>query len=454
MVPLRTPSVRRRAALTACLVLAGATTLLASRRNGIAIPPAAAHREQPARPANCRDVEPGPSLRSIVEGAHDGDALCLRAGTYPGPIELTHAITLWGPRDAMVRSSGEGTTIRVTSPRARLLGFTVDGSGGRYDLEDAAVQVQADDVEVRALRVVHAVYGILVQRARRVTVRGNEITGIDEQALGLRGDGIRLWETRDSVVEENLVEHSRDVVVWYSPSNRVVRNVVRRGRYGTHFMYSSDCLAEGNTYQDDVVGIFVMYSHGITIRDNLVADAAGAAGMALGLKDAGNVTVVRNRFVHDTLGAFIDGSPATNGERDRFEDNQFVLTQTAVMFHASQSGNTFVRNSFRDNRVAVAVEGGGDALETNWDGNFFDAYQGYDLDGDGVGDVPFELRSLATDLTSRDPSLELFTGTPALALVDIAGRVAPLFEPHTILIDRHPRMEPLTRESSDAHRDP
>ena len=99
--------------------------------------------------------------------------------------------------------------------------------------------------------------------------------------------------------------------------------------------------------------------------------------------------------------------------------------------------------NFRDNFVAVRVEGRGDARDAVFRGNEWDTYRGYDLDGDGIGDVPYELRSLADLLTAREPSLAFFRGAPALSLVEFVGRVVPLFRPPTLLVDEQPRVEPL-----------
>jgi len=56
------------------------------------------------------------------------------------------------------------------------------------------------------------------------------IQGPDEGPLGLRGDGIRLWETRDSEIRNNQVIGCRDLVVWYSSRNKLIGNTVVRGR--------------------------------------------------------------------------------------------------------------------------------------------------------------------------------------------------------------------------------
>jgi nitrous oxidase accessory protein len=90
----------------------------------------------------------------------------------------------------------------------------------------------------------------------------------------------------------------------------------------------------------------------------------------------------------------------------------------------------------------VRVDGGGDALGNEWASNDFDDYAGYDLDHDGVGDVPYELRDLADGLVARSTDLTFFTGTPALALVSLAGHVVPLMAPKPRARRRAPALSP------------
>ena len=79
-------------------------------------------------------------------------------------------------------------------------------------------------------------------------------------------------------------------------------------------------------------------------------------------------------------------------------------------------------------------------MGVTWSGNYFDDYAGYDLDDDGVGDVPYELRSLSNQLISTTPNLALLRGTAALALVDAATHLDPLYQPAPVLIDRAPKL--------------
>ncbi|MBL8752482.1 MAG: right-handed parallel beta-helix repeat-containing protein, partial [Planctomycetes bacterium] len=282
-----------KAALT-LLVLAACG---GSARDAAAPPP-------PVLPAGARTVAPG-ELVAAVAAAVPGDVLRLLPGDHLGPVLIDKAITLCGPRDAVLRAK-EGSTLRVRADGARLQGFTVLGSGQRFDLMDGGVHLQGRDLVLEDVLVRDALFGILVEKCTRATVRGCTVLGTGLPAMGLRGDAIRLWETNDSLVERNVVRDARDLVVWYSSRNRLLGNRVSGSRYGTHFMYSHDNVVEDSEYVDDEVGVFVMYSRGIGMRRNLLARAGGAAGIGIGLKEAGDVTVEDNWLLANTTGVYID----------------------------------------------------------------------------------------------------------------------------------------------------
>jgi nitrous oxidase accessory protein len=401
--------------------------------------PATASR--PARPAGCREVAPGGAVQAALDDP-TVSAVCLGAGEYVGRLRLARAVTLWGPAEAIILTRGPGTQIEVVGAHATVLGLTIDGTGGSFDAVDSAIKVTADDARVEGITIVHAVFGILVEQSHRARIIGNHVEGSLDDEGGLRGDTIRLWETRDSVIEDNFAEDGRDVVVWYSRGNRIAHNRIVRGRYGLHFMYSHDNEVVGNQLLHGVVGIFVMYSRNLHITDNLIADAAGAAGMAIGIKDSGNIYVAGNRLIHDQIGLYLDSSPMQLGDEVIAERNVLRLNDAAIVFHASGHHLQVRDNDLVDNEAQVRVDGGGDALDVAWRGNYFDDYAGYDLDGDGTGDVAFELRSLSNQLTSSNPGLAFFRGTPALALVDAAGHLDPMYQPRSLLTDPAPRMSP------------
>ncbi|MFP4599706.1 MAG: nitrous oxide reductase family maturation protein NosD [Persicimonas sp.] len=395
----------------------------------------------PQRPSDCRDISPSQDLQQVIEEAGDSQALCLSAGRFTGNFHIDRPLTIWGPEEAIVASPGEGSTFLITADDVRLNGFTIAGSGDRYIKQDAGVFVsEASGVRLEGLTLRDVLFGITSQQVDDLLVRGNRITCRTKRALGMRGDGIRLWETRQSAIQANRMQDCRDLVVWYSPDNLIEGNRVTGGRYGTHFMYSSRNVVRHNEFVGNVVGIFVMYSRNLRIASNVLADSGGSAGVGLGLKESGNLEIWDNKFIHDTVGVYVDTSPLDRDDHLLFAFNDFRLCDTAVRFHSSPRQNSFVANTFKDNLNLAQVDGGGHARDIEWERNFYDVYGGYDLDEDGVGDVDFELRSLSEQLEGRFPQLRLLEGTPALLLVEAAARLAPMYPPKMLMSDSQPLM--------------
>jgi nitrous oxidase accessory protein len=381
-------------------------------------------------------------LAARIAATAAGGTLELPPGRYVGPVVIDKPIRLAGGPDSVIVSSGEGSTIAIKAANVTVTGLRVDGSGGRFDLLDAAVHVTADDVVIENLTIDRALFGVLVERCKRATVRDCDIRGVGGEAMGLRGDGIRLWEATDSLVIGNHVRDCRDCVVWYSSRNRVEKNRVEGCRYGTHFMYSHECTATANELIGNTVGIFVMYSKDVNLTANLIARCSGAAGMGIGFKESGNITVADNRLAANTTGIYIDTSPLNQDHVNRFERNRIEMSDHGIQFHSTPKRNEFTANDFLNNAHHIAVGGQGHARSVPWTDNHFDDYQGYDLDRDGVGDVPYRLESLSSDIISSHPDLAFFRGSPLLALTDLAGHVFPILEPRALLEDHWPRIRP------------
>ncbi|MBM4117777.1 nitrous oxide reductase family maturation protein NosD [bacterium] len=406
----------------------------------------------PARPAQGHEIAPGSDLQAAVDAAPAGATLCLAPGEYAGPLRISRPLTLWGPRAAVLRTAGQGHTIDVEATDVHLLGFSIRGSGMRFEQTDAALRLHGEDLSAEGLFIAEALFGISVERSRSVRIAGNEIQGTPAAERGLRGDAIRFWEVKDSLIEDNLVTGSRDIVIWYSPGNAMLGNRVEDGRYGTHFMYSHGNAVRGNVYLGNTVGIFLMYSNDVAVTGNLIAAADRAGGMGIGLKEVGNAAVEGNRLVRNPTGIFIDTSPIQRDHHNRFRGNALEFCDVGIAFHSSEARSCFTDNNLRGCAIAVLVDGGGNALQVNWAGNYFDEYSGYDLDGNGAGDVPHEPRRLSQQLTSSHEQLHFFRGTPAVGLLDVVSRVFPVLAPKALLRDDNPRMRALPApEVSRAH---
>ena len=153
--------------------------------------PLAPATSAPARPAACREVASATRCRPrSTRRRRAPRSACLRA-PMPGPCASAR-VTLWGPRDAVIRSSGEGTTVRLEGEGGALLGVTVDGSGGRFDLLDAAVHVagrgaRVEGVCVRNADVRHP--GRTGERSAGARQRGDRRSRRSRSACAATGSG-------------------------------------------------------------------------------------------------------------------------------------------------------------------------------------------------------------------------------------------------------------------------
>lgn len=188
-----------------------------------------------------------------------------------------------------------------------------------------------------------------------------------------------------------------------------------------------------------------MYSNHLALEKNRIADAGGPSGLGLGLKDTDRVRAVGNLLVDNAVGLYLDNSPQSPDMANEFTDNAFVTNGVAVRLLPSIAGNHLRGNAFVANDRSVEVAGGsrrGQHRQNEWSGNHWSDYAGFDEDGDGIGDSPFVHVRVVDDLLGRHPALKIFSGSPALALLELLGRFLPLLQPEPVVTDSSPRLMP------------
>jgi nitrous oxidase accessory protein len=406
----------------------------------------------PVSPARATPLDAAPAsfddLARLVADPAGPSVIALRPGVYRGDLEVRRPLVLRGQPGVTLEGTGTTTVLTIDASDVTVEGILVRHSGRRSTTEDAAIKAKGERVRVRDVHIEDALFGATLGACHHCELERVQVDGARD-ASELMGDAIKLWEADDSVVRGCRVDGSRDVVVWYTRRALVEDNVIRHGRYGTHFMYAHDAVARRNRLEDDVVGIFVMYSLRLDVEDNVLAGARGPAGMGIGFKESDAVHVHGNWLVANTTGTYLDYSPRTRDpdQAVTFDGNVFALNDVALRLHSIEKGVVLHGNDFRGNGETVEVDGGGDALGCDVRGNHFDGYEGYDLDRDGVGDVPHRVSALSSELGDEHPALRFFAGTTAMHLVDAIARAVPVFDRRTLLTDPAPLMNaPAVRE--------
>ncbi len=304
---------------------------------------------------------------------------------------------------------------------------------------DAGVQVRGNFNVVKDNTIDNCLFGIDMQQSEHNIVRRNHITSKPVD-LGIRGDAIRLWYSFGNTIEDNTAirfTRHRGLVL---TRQHHPRNQATGGRYSLHFMYSQYNLVEDNDFRDNSVGIFLMYSDSVTVRRNHISHATGAAGVGIGFKETSDVEISDNEILYCATGLHLDVSPFQPDTTNRINGNLIAYNGIGIQFLNDWKGNVFTDNIMKGNLTQVAILGGKTAARNEWRGNHWDDYEGFDRDGDGIGDTPYEQYAYADRIWMDVPPARFFKGSPMLEVLDFLERLAPFTAPDLLLSDAQPVM--------------
>ncbi len=206
-------------------------------------------------------------------------------------------------------------------------------------------------------------------------------------------------------------------------------------------MYADRNKVLDNDFQDNSVGIFLMFSQGSTLKNNLLANATGPFGIGVGMKEASDILVEDNNILYNARGFYIDASPYVPGTVNTFKDNRIEFNSVAFHLHGTLYGSIFEDNVIKGNIDDVVNDTPESKIALNrWNRNYWDNYQGFDRDKDGIGDIPFEQRMFADRLWQHKPPVKIFYASPVLELLNMLWKIMPFSEPELVAKDNEPRV--------------
>lgn len=383
-------------------------------------------------------VAPGGPVSSVGAAlalARDGDRIRIEPGTYREPtIVVDKRVTIEGTAGAVLDGEGRHQIMTVSADDVTVRGLTFRDPG-HADLGDpAAVKVTGGKAcTIAGNTIDNAMFGIYLARTAGCRILGNTIRG-QARDEGHSGGGIHLWQSRDALIAGNHVTGHRDGIYFEFVTNTDVRDNVseRNLRYGLHFMYSDSCRYVDNTFQRNGAGVAVMYTHHVTMRGNRFEQNWGSAAYGLLLKEIDDSRVADNRFIGNTTGLLADGANRVVVEHNEFRNNGWAITLMANSDDDRFAANDFVGNAFDVSTNSVQTT-------ATFSGNYWDHYRGYDLNRDGVGDVPFHPVRLFSLIVGRNPPALVLMRSIFVSTLDAAEQAIPAITPE-LLVDARPAM--------------
>ena len=383
---------------------------------------------------------PFQSVVAAIDSANPGDTIQIFPGVYPGNIKLDKKVTLEGFGKPVLRGFGKGSVIEVLAPACLIRGVIVEHSGGDLQNEDSGILLKSNENQVENNDLRDILFGIYLFQSSGNQIRHNRIQGRLELEMGERGAGIHIWNSASNFIEENSITGARDgMYIQNSPRNRIRENRVSNVRYGLHFMYSDENIFEDNLFTHNVAGAAIMYSNAVEFRRNAFTHNRGFSSFGILFQGCEENLAEGNLIIDNATGLFLEAVRHTT-----FRKNVIAENDVAMQIFSSSEDNLFSENQFVENLSPLQIVGKKTASfwQDGGRGNFWSDYDGYDLDGDGIGDVPHQIQNVFEYLEGNYPRLRLYLNSPAAQALALAEKTFPVITGSTEM-DPVPLMRPM-----------
>lgn len=377
------------------------------------------------------------TIREGIATANAGDTLLIHAGVYKeGNIIIDKPLTLTGKSMPVIDGEGKYENISIRAHNVTISGLLIRNTGvsSMHDLAGVGAE-DADKVTIIDCKFENTYFAIHISNGRDARIERNKMVA-KARTEHQTGNGIHLWKCTRAVIRENEVSKHRDGIYFEFVTHSLIEsNICKENRrYGLHFMFSHHDTYKRNTFSANGAGVAVMYTNNVEMYDNRFENNWGGAAYGLLLKDISDSYIEGNIFSKNTVGIMMEGT-----SRGNFEKNTFTANGWAVKLQANCENNSFTGNNFSGNSFDIVTNG---TLVLNaFQRNYWDKYQGYDLNRDGTGDVPFRPVSMYAMVIDKIPESVLLWRSFLVFLLDKTERVVPAVIPEN-LKDDYPRMNP------------
>ena len=378
------------------------------------------------------------TLHQALQLASDGDTVLVNAGIYrEGNITINKSIVLKGLNNPVIDGENKYEILSIKSNDVTIDGFRLIHAG-RSGIEDiAGIKIY----NVRHVTISNNIlddtnFGIYSQYAGECTIKNNQLTSYGKEELQ-SGNGIHCFKCDSMLIIANTITGHRDGIYFEFVTNSMIWRNISSGnvRYGLHFMFSQDNNYITNLFKNNGSGVAVMYSHGVKMFNNYFEDNWGDASYGILLKDISDSYIEGNHFLKNTIGIHMEGS-----SRIKLIRNVFYYNGWAIKIQASCDNNVISTNNFLGNTFDIGTNGS--LVLNSFNGNYWDKYEGYDLNKDKVGDVPFHPVSLYSMIIDNNPSALMLFRSLIVSLLDKSEKIIPTVTPEN-LRDDYPLMHPL-----------
>ncbi|TDU39654.1 nitrous oxidase accessory protein [Gelidibacter sediminis] len=379
------------------------------------------------------------TVQAAITQAKPFDTIIIRKGIYKEfDLNVDKPLTIIGKNQPVIDGELKGEIITITSDNVAIDGLIIKNVGTSYTSDYAAIRVKrSKNFTIQNVVLEKLFFGIYIERSNDGKILNNKIIGDAVEEYN-SGNGIQLWYSKNIQIEHNVVQHVRDgIYLEFSDFCTIKNNLSSLNvRYGLHFMFSNDDVYENNEFSNNGAGVAVMFSKRIKMYNNLFKDNWGTASYGMLLKEINDAEIIGNTFHDNTIGINIEGS-----NRIIYKHNNFRNNGWAIKVRGACYTNTFTENNFLYNSFDIAYNS--NVNDNTFDRNFWSSYTGYDLNKNGIGDIPYRPVKLFSYIVNRTPETIILLRSMFIDIIDFSEKVSPVFTPDD-LMDNNPLMKKAT----------
>jgi nitrous oxidase accessory protein len=381
-------------------------------------------------------TQPVKTITQAVSMANKGDTVLVLSGVYKeNSIFIKKPIVLKGKDCPVIDGEKKGNIVEVFVDSVTISGFKIINVGQSYTKDFAAIITHKINKCIIKNNVLENVFfGILLEKSKNCVIKNNKISGqyVNEAEAG---NGIHVWYGSNDSILGNELYGLRDGIYLEFVDKSVIKNNYSHNniRYGLHFMFSNNDLYEDNIFENNGAGVAVMFSKYINMYNNEFRYNWGTASYGLLLKEIYDAEIHNNTFTKNTIAINIEGCTRINYTHNNFLNNGWALKVAGACYK-----NIFTKNNFLNNAFDLSYNSN---LNDNlFEGNYWSEYSGYDLDKDGVGDVPYRPVKLFSYIVNKTPETIVLLRSLFIDIINFSEKVSPVFTPDN-LTDAHPQMK-------------
>lgn len=403
-------------------------------------------------------VDPQQSLQQVMDQAAVGDHIHLTDGRYFGNFVVNKALTITASKHAILDAQGKGHGIELLAEDVTLDGLNFVNWGDDLTEQNAAIysEKKSNRIMLKNNHMQGDGFGIWLQGGSHCEVSNNTVIGNNEMRSADRGNGIQITNIKYSLIKNNTVSESRDgLYVISSTENTLENNTMHHLRYGIHYMYSYNNKILNNYAYKTRAGYAMMNSRHLEIIGNRTEDSYDYGFLInFVINSTFQDNIIKNVWTpkkkkvlgRDGKGLFIYNSGYNIVKDNYIEHTEIGIHLTAGSEKIKISGNTFIDNQTQVKYVSNKIQ----EWSQDGTGNYWSNYNGWDMDGDGRGDVAFEPNDGVDKLFWKYPEAKILMDSPAVLLLRWVQQQFPVLKAPGVK-DSNPLMKPNHTEPSQQH---